>query len=893
MPIREALIGDGRALALLPVDPLTAGEVVVRVGPSPQVTDLTGQPLALTAGEELARFTVTDTPTPGPTLVGTFPSSEAGQGVSGVGDTSEIVVAFDRPVLGVSDATFDVRVNGAAPAQDPPAQAVTIDGTPDTRVFRYRSTDGAGVSVPFPSGATLSLSLGSGITDAMGAPLAPVATIDYTVTPFSTPTGARLRSDPPDAIGLRNLTEGDPQEITLEVDLGTNLAMGDIVDLFVFGQNNTDVEEEQFTIARTSAVPVDPAMSMLTFDFEAIDPVLRSAPIVSRFMDGPVSYAFRFRRGTMLSPLMVLDIDPVNPGIQDPVQDTIRPQIEGMLDVVRSDQGNLVITGKATEPLRRAEVSSVEVGDNGTGTDATVIGSGPDGSFVARPIDTGGILIDPTDGDSTVSFSFAAFDQALNRLSTGAVSGVFTQVGAVAGPFTPGELVDVEVFDAITLAPLPGALIHVHGDDGDDVGYPFLATSTTGADGRQTVATPGAPSVGALITIDLPGYDLFTFDGIPSRNVSIPLMPSGAGATAFAEGEVASQDSVVAATLRDADKGVGDTRTPQGAEAFFAPGTCNPFLVGTLSCLYGPEPVRPDRLGAQTLVSGDFSQLRNVFNPVLAIEAFELVLPVPAVPTTLTHDGLLNLPFLLTDARAGPTELPVELPMVSVDASGGVSGLGTTLDPDPLTGGNLRVTVESLAPGLGDPIPVGFGQAFADAPDQWTVRSVRPGAVGPGGFFEDSLDTDPFLAIELRDDTGNRSVRRTRVSNLAASAVPPDVTQLVSPAPSSVTVGPSYNLVVENTIPGGQGLYEVRLVDSTGRGWNVWHLDEPGASGTVVLHLPDLAPGMGMPLASGTIRCVVRSYARSGFMPGFFLWSELRRETEVFSESAEVTFDQP
>ncbi len=892
MPVvlQESLVGNGRALVLLPSAPLDPGDYVVRRTSSTDVIDLTGDALALASGAEVARFTVTDTPATNPSVIGTFPA----EGATGVGDTGEIVVVFDRPVLqaSVTDASFSVQVNGADPASDPPPQPATVAGVADTRVFRYRSVDGSGTAVPFAEGGAISLALSAGILDQSMAPLT-ATTRNFTVTPFATPSASRFASDPPDAIGLRNLTQGDPNELTLAVDLGTNRVMGDQVVFFMIGTNNPDgnMDETEDLIALRRVVGVDAALASLEIEFSEIDPTLRSAPIVPRLLDGAVSFAFHYQRGTMVSPLTVMDIDPVSPGIQDPLQDTERPSLMGSVSIVRSDQGGLVITGQASEPLRRVEITSTELGDNGTGADAAVIGSGPDGSFIARPIG-GGILIDPTDMDSTVSFSLSGFDQALNRLSTGALSGVYTQVGGVGGSYDPGDMVDVEVFDAVTLEALESAAILVHGDDGDDIGFPFHGVFATDAEGRATITTPTAPSVGTLLTIDLAGYDLFTFAGIPADTISIPLTPVGLTASASALGEVTSEDSVVSATLRNADKAVGDTRRPDGPRPFFEPANCNPFS-DTLSCPFGPEAILPGRLGAQTLLSGDFAQSRTGYNPVLAIEAFELVLPVPTVAGGESQSSELSLPFLLTDARAGTSELPVELPQLIVDASA-ITGLDVlSLVPDPISGGDLRVSVESLAPGLEGPVPTGIGQAFADAPDVWTVRSSRPGAVGSGGFFENNLDPDPYLRVELTDASGNRSVRRERVSAISGTTTATRVPQLSSPAPGGGSGGASYNLVFDNTIPGGQGLYEARLEDSAGRGWSLWRLDEPGSSGSVVLHVPDLVPGGGTALSDGGIGCVLRSHTFVGFQPDFFLWSEIARERELFAESAQVSFDQP
>ena len=72
-----------------------------------------------------------------------------------------------------------------------------------------------------------------------------------------------------------------------------------------------------------------------------------------------------------------------------------------------------------------------------------------------------------------------------------------------------------------------GALVLLHDDSGNGMTYPLSDSAMTPMDGRVTLSSDlgGGGAVGAIITVDAVGYDLFSFFDITSTAISVPLMP--------------------------------------------------------------------------------------------------------------------------------------------------------------------------------------------------------------------------------------------------------------------------------------------------------------------------------------------------------------------------------
>ncbi len=910
----EALVGDGRVLLLIPASSMPDGEVRVLVSMDAEddPTDVTGQPLSLASGAQVASFTVDAMTATEPVVAGTWPD----EGDTGQSPIGEIVVAFDRAInaLTVTDASFDVRVNGLPPANDPVAQPLQIQllgtTTPEPRVFLYRSVDPLGSPVPLGQDADVDVSLspmtGMEIEDAMGVPLQPTS-FSFRTSPLSLPLDVRIASQPSDAVGLSNLTTGSPDELSIEVDLADGLP-GDRVDLFLFGTSLDEEDPHLIALQRTLEL-VDTGMTpiqLATFTLADINLVRQGAGISARFEDGRLAAAVRLRRGSNETTLKVLDVDPLEDGIQDAVLDTQPPTVQELLDAgggtsfYRSDEREVTFAGHADEVLRAAEVVLTLPGGSmlSNGTRPPVVGSGEGGLFVTAPV-----TMDPGNPfgflTGTATYTLVVYDEALN--SSAVATGTFTQLGVVGTtPLAAGGTLDVQVFDALTLAPLPGATVLSHADAGDGVNFPSLGSGTTGPTGLATgLPAHSAGQVGTLITVDLPGYDLFTFHGVPTTFLSVPLVRAGSALGATVSGVVSTPSPLAFLSLNTLDRVVADSRRPPQEVAFYGTASCSPVFSGETGCPFGPEPILPLRIGAQSFLAGLFGITEPSFSAAALIQAFDLLLPVQPTPAGAPDTTTSSFPRMLSVLDGATVEeLPVELPPVALIADLlGLMGIEVNRpDDDPDTTGIPRCHVEALVPGLPATVPVGLALAFEQGPGIWRVRSAVPGAVTPVGSFGASVAIDPdlFLSLELRDLDGAVSLRRRRLSGLAGlpvlsglpSLVIQDVPTLVQPPAGGSVTGSSYTVEFPDTIPDAEdGLYRVELSEpGVGRGWTLWKLDVPG-SANVEVRLPDLQALGRTPLVDGMLTAVLTAFSVPGLDTSAFLWADLAREVDILARS--------
>lgn len=905
-----ALVGDGRLLVLLPATRLTVGEYFLTVAAGAALRDITGQVADVNVGTQLASFAVDTTDPVDMQLVTTFPADAA----TNESETGEVVVVFDRPAqeTTVTSDSIQVTIGGDDPTSDPDPTPLTIEalGIPltDLRVFLWRSVTDEGDIDPLPTGGQVLVEVsptGNEISDETGAVLLPV-TFAYQLTPFARPLSAALLSMPEDAIGTANLTAGDAEELLLQIDL-EGAETGDFLDLFLFGAS---LDEEPRTIALSRALELtDPApIEVAFYGLEDVDLLLSTDPLETRFSEGPVAFAFRLRRGVTGTALTVLDVDPDTDGVQDPVLDTTGPVIESLFFAdggttsVRSNLRDIVLGGRADEFVRAIEVRDEAFGDNGVLAD--VIGVDEDGLFVTRPIAAG--LLPP--GDRTLDV--VTFDAAFNASEPFQVT--YRQVGVV-GPdaYNLGDPVAVEVVDAVTLQPVEGALVLSHADEGDGVTYPLVDSGTTDALGDVTVSTSGAPALEALVTVDAIGYDLFTLHGVGSARLSVLLRPSGSEASATVAGDVTTADPESIFILPLLDRRLGDSRRPEGALPLVEVEDCqiDPFGSGTTNCPFGPEPVRPGRVGVLSFLAGSFLQNEATLEIQVLQQAFDLRFPLEVLGAGDASLAEARVEFLLSGNGVPEEEAPRELlspggSMLSL-AAGGLAGIDVNdLVGDALTTGDPFVTVEAATPGYPGAVPVGPGLAFEQASGVWNLRAAFPGAVSTTGFFGQNglVETDLFLRAELRDTAGNRVGARPRVSRLDSlpltnTLFPVGAAQLSSPAAGGSSGGQAFDLVFEETLVdfyGLPGLYRARIEDEGGRRWDLWRPDPAGAlAEDLRIHVPNVGAAGGTGLVNGTLRTSLFTFALPEFDPGAFLWTDIEREHELFSEAAPVSFQKP
>jgi hypothetical protein len=479
------------------------------------------------------------------------------------------------------------------------------------------------------------------------------------------------------------------------------------------------------------------------------------------------------------------------------------------------------------------------------------------------------------------------------------VSGTHEQRGGVGpGAFAPGDPLEVEVFDARTLEPLPGASVYVHADLGDGLTFPLSSSGATGIDGRVVLTSAGAPALGALVTVELAGYDLFTFVDVTSGRVSVPLEPVSSLA-ARSSGTVTVADPALEMDLAAFDRRLDDARRAPTIARTFPTAPCGTSL-GTFRCSYGPEPLAAERSGAQTFLAGTFLLDEPEFLPELLLRAFVLLAPVGPAAAGMGEDTSFEVPFLLDDPAATTGSAALELPPVRLrgDTTLGIDLLD--LDDDPATTGEPFVTVETVVPGLEGPVAVGLGLAFEQFFGIWDVRSAIPGAVDVGGAFgaTGAIDPDLFLRCELRDGLGAVAAARPRLSSLAGLAgmlVASDVPALISPPNGGSSGAQAFSITFSDVIPdaaGMPGLYRVDLMDVAGRGWTLWSPDAAGGA-TALVHAPDLAPAGGTGLANGALLCRVQAFAWPGLDLASFFWTDAERLCERLARSPLFSFTKP
>lgn len=901
--VSSALVSDGRVLIFFPPPGLTAGEYRLRRSSAdeddaPVPLDLTGQTLALAAGEVVTTFSVASSPPAAPKVVAIYPLEDA----ENQAETSELVVVFDRAVLqsSVDDGTFQVTVDDAAPAQDPlPTPVLARLGAnqvSDTRAFTWRSVDAEGVPVPLGTDANVELLLspsGDPIREQDGG-LLPLTQSRFQTLRFAPPLSATLLSQPDDAIGLANLTDGDPEELVIELALD-DLAPGDTLDLFLFGEQKLENPPEdvpfialQRTLQLTGVAP----LTLATFTREDVNLQVSADPADTRFADGALVFAFRTRRAGVVTPIMLLDLDPDPDTIQDPVLDTEAPEVDTLVGspdttTFRSDQRDLVLAGAADGELRSVEVTT-PLGDNGSVP--PVVGSQATGLFLAAPVALGQLAT------GTTTYQFTARDRALNAASPGA--GVYTQVGVVGpGAFTPGDALTLQVFDARTLLPRSGARVMVHSDLGNGTDFPFHAAATTDTLGLAALTTD-AGAARVIVTVDAAGYDLFTLHGVTSARLSLPLEPA-ARAPALAAGGVTSDDAATVALLPGLTRRHDDSRRDGRLPRAFA-GTSCATTAGTFNCLHADTEVRDLTLGARSFFAGDFTQTEGAFSASQLLQAFALQVPQPGVPSGVIQPAVLALERLLIDSELPDEEAAQALPpfLLRVDPAGGVN-LGN-LDDDLETQGEPFVSVDARVPGLGGSVAVGLGLSYDQGGGLWRVRAAQPGAVsatGPLGV-DGAVDPDVSVRAEVVDAAGNASGVRPRLSAIVAGGNEPEFEALDVPralAPLANLGSGAFTVELEHVIGDERsagGLYRVELEDVTGRGWTLWRIDGSG-SANVQLRGVDPADGGGSGLANGNVLVRGSAFAWEGFDPTAFLWSDIEREFEYFAHTSQQTLTKP
>ena len=888
----NALIAEGRVLVLMPLTPLLAStEYTVLYRQNINFQDLTGQVIAQPADRVVGTFSTGAADPTAPSLVFAWPQDDATDQSS----TGEIVTVFSRPMNAatVVDASFIVTVNGAAPAFDPVAQPLATNSglTTDTRVFRYRSVDGNGVPQPFAPNGQVRVSLsptGNTIRDTTtGANVLPPSIVEFRVAAFGPPAAAALTSNPTDAIGIDQLS--GPANLALLLTLPDGQS-GDEAVVTLFG-TQIQVEPNPPLIALQRTVALEAPFTTFTLTAADLNLVSSTAPLTARFADGSLGIAIQSKRGTKLSPLRMLDVDATTSGVQSPVLDTIAPTLTGLgtsgsnVASFRSDLRNMVIVGRASEPLRSALVETPSNGDNDVNGDGVppVAGAHQSGLFVAGPVNVG---LTP----AGIAYTVTIFDRALN--SGGSVSGTFRQVGAVGPGSTPvGTDITVEVVDATTLAALSGATVFAHEEVGGTV--TSLGTSTTDPAGSATVTSSVFGST--LVTVFATGYDLVTVEGVLSDRLSIALRPTSLS-NAGADGQVTTTEQV----FNTFTKELADSRAPAGSERFGTVAACTfDNTQSRFECPFGPTTILPREIGAQSTFGIQIPANLFLYSALTFLHGFELELPIPTTNPGATQSNEIAIPFLLSDPETAAEERAIDGPPLAV----------STVNY-PIQSGTPRVTIEGRGAGVHGTVVVGRGVAFDLTPPStnFGARAAYPGAVDGiqdvptdalGRYVRNgAIEADLMVGVELVDGDGNRGASRPRFSTNPIAVTPPaaallDATTPIALDPGGEALELAFGDVLADAL-GQPGLYQVTVTDTASRSWTIYRADVDDASGpNVFAHLPLVGTGTTLPLAPGDLDVRVTAYAWPTLDFANLLWTDLEREFALRSISKVQTVTPP
>lgn len=874
--------GDGRVVILSPVVPLqNGGNYMIRYVEGAEITDLTGQVLDLPEDRIIGSFSVAQTTPTTPILMGTFPADFS----AGASDIGEMVAIFDRPMDDTPANPFDttswrVTVNGVPPANNPDPEPLVIIPEPATitldSVWTWESLDsttGKRVSLGPAAEVEVELSLpGSKLVDEAGEELAAsVFAYDTQALPAPFLVEKGTLSDPPDAIGRPNLLDVVP---VLQVQLTSSAQADDQVELFFFGDSTVDGS----TVALSRVATVTAPTLMVDLLPGQLQLLPEGQPAVA---DGNLHVGARMIRGGQRTAIRMLDLDPETLAINPLLYDVTAPQLLGLgadgsgSVSFSSDLRNLTIVGVADEEVTLAEVTASTGDDNGLET--PVILSTTDGLFAAAPVNIGTGVLDP---GTSITYTVRVFDRALN-VQAAPLAGTYFPRGTVFGSAPEGGTIDVRVYDELTLAPVVGASVEVIEDDGAT--FTSIDTGFTDGTGFVNVNAAGIGN-STIVVVDHVDYGLWSFQGVPTDSLQVPLLPSGnpfgtSGGTAVSFHDLSNLTQVVA-----------DSRRPDGLTPFTGTLPCSsegPVDV----CPYGPGVIRGGEVGAQTYFAADFDIALGSFNPTSFLRAFETRLLIAPING---GGGDLNGNFLIQDllALASSEEQPIATPTQSLaDPTTYAPDLGVVSE-DPI------MTVEALSPAIPDGIVVGTGVAFdtGGGPGPWTVLGAYPGIAdgfddGGGDLLGSlvtgqTLEADQFLRIEVNSDSGQVGAR-PRISNETGTLTPIDLPRFVSPGSGGSSGANTFDLITDDVIPdalGMDGIYRVVLVDSTGRTMTIWTLDPAGSA--------DAGVSVRVPagLAAGPGTCAISAFAWTSFDPTSFLWSDVDREHEVFAHTPQLFF---
>ena len=885
IPLPGVLVGEGRVPILTPIALIPSSSYQVGLREDASLTDRTGLLYDAGASGIVGNFSVSANPNPTPQLLTMWPQ----RGSVDQSTLPEIVAIFDR-VMDEGSVTaggaFSVAVNGAPPANNPSASVLTVTqyfGTVVTipQVYTWRSFEPSGEPALLGLNAEVSLALSSTIKSE-GDDLYAGSSESFTTALVNPPASVAITSIPTDAFGVNHVNGTTPLEVT--VTLEGVAGSEDFLTLYAYGTSETAGSPSLLT----REVSLTPGATTVTLGESELDLVDDS--FEARFEDGDVYIAASVRRGNARSPVRLLDTDPLESGSQPAVLDTVPPVLVGLgtdgaqtTEYISTSSG-LTVVGLAEEELAAVEV---EVFVDGTlytnGSLTPVIEANKEGAFIAKQLDLG--IVDPALLPAALTVTI--YDRAMNPAVPLDLS--WRQVGA-SGPgaaLPVGGDVSVRVFDSATNLPVSGALIFSHEVD---VVETFLNGAVADADGMGLV--PSAASGATVITVDAAGYDLFTFHGVPTTRLDVPLqLTGGSGRIIYSVFSDVSELADPSVQVR-----VADDRLLSGPTQ--APVSCTDSPFGVL-CGFPNADITAGRFGASTLLATVDQGIDFAAADFLKVADLEVLTGAVAPNAKLSYE--YEITGLLSDIGVEIEERPLLAPASSLDLFSLVS-----FDSMNLAAGSPSVLIEGAVPSLGGVATVGAGVAedflgLGLFVVQGAYAGAADGVIDDAGDLEGRwvteglVEADLFFRVDLEDTSGNKTGRRLRFSEVEQvfTIAPPDVPVLVSPAFN--TGGSSFQLEFMDTLDDTQdGLFRVHMTDDNGRSWDVWHLNEPGFGQSITANVPEIASLGGQPLVDGQLEVVVslRGVPSGDFDAGSFLWRTILEQADSRADTAHITLQQ-
>src|SRR6185436_13855321 len=199
-----------------------------------------------------------------------------------------------------------------------------------------------------------------------------------------------------------------------------------------------------------------------------------------------------------------------------------------------------------------------------------------------------------------------------------------------------------------------------------DVGGTLTVLGQGVTDPQGLVTLPAAATGETLVTAELSGYDLFTFDGATTDRLSIPLTKTSS-VPALVTGLLASSSFSVSTFERT----LSDSRLPDGTYPLQTIQTCstNPVTL-QLECAYGPYPVLTGALGSIGVAVTNTPASEFNYSAQSFLQGYALGIPLAPLAAGGTQLTQVDLPSLLSDPSTPLEEQPIDGPALTFDATG-------------------------------------------------------------------------------------------------------------------------------------------------------------------------------------------------------------------------------